>query len=75
VFVSSEIVDIKTLKVFDRVPTYYSVGHNDFRAILKPFGKYMVAYNKITKIDIYQVRVNSIGSIVRYLGIKYENYC
>jgi len=52
-FVSSEIVkwDIKTLKVLDRVPTYYSVGHltipgGDSR---KPFGKYMVAYNKITK--------------------------
>jgi len=52
-FVSSEIVkwDIETLKVLDRVPTYYSVGHlmipgGDSR---KPFGKYMVAYNKITK--------------------------
>jgi nitrous-oxide reductase len=52
-FVSSEVVkwDIKTLKVLDRVPTYYSVGHlmipgGDSR---KPFGKYMVAYNKITK--------------------------
>lgn len=52
-FVSSEIVkwDIKTLKVLDRVPTYYSVGHlmipgGDSK---KPFGKYMVAYNKITK--------------------------
>ena len=52
-FVSSEVVkwDIKTLKVLDRVPTYYSVGHlmipgGDSR---KPFGKYLVAYNKITK--------------------------
>lgn len=52
-FVSSEIVkwDIKTLKVLDRVPTFYSVGHlmipgGDSK---KPFGKYMVAYNKITK--------------------------
>ncbi|UOX33475.1 Sec-dependent nitrous-oxide reductase [Flavobacterium sediminilitoris] len=52
-FVSSEIVkwDIETLKVLDRVPTYYSVGHlmipgGDSK---KPFGKYMVAYNKITK--------------------------
>jgi nitrous-oxide reductase len=52
-FVSSEVVkwDIKTLKVLDRVPTYYSVGHlmipgGDSK---KPFGKYMVAYNKITK--------------------------
>ncbi len=52
-FVSSEVVkwDIKTLEILDRVPTYYSVGHlmipgGDTK---KPFGKYMVAYNKITK--------------------------
>lgn len=52
-FVSSEIVkwNIKDLTVLDRAPTYYSVGHlmipgGDSR---KPFGKYLVAYNKITK--------------------------
>lgn len=52
-FVSSEVVkwNIKDLTVLDRVPTYYSVGHlcvpgGDSR---KPFGKYMIAYNKITK--------------------------
>ncbi|MBK8699699.1 MAG: Sec-dependent nitrous-oxide reductase [Saprospiraceae bacterium] len=52
-FVSSEIVkwNIKDLKVLDRVPTYYSVGHlcvpgGDSK---KPFGKYLIAYNKITK--------------------------
>lgn len=52
-FVSSEIVkwNIKDLKVLDRVPTYYSVGHlcipgGDTK---KPFGKYLIAYNKITK--------------------------
>ncbi len=52
-FVSSEIVkwSLKDLKVLDRVPTYYSIGHlhipgGDSR---KPIGKYMVAYNKITK--------------------------
>jgi nitrous-oxide reductase len=52
-FVSSEVVkwNIKDLKVLDRVPTYYSVGHlcvpgGDTK---KPFGKYMIAYNKITK--------------------------
>ncbi|MBX9783596.1 MAG: Sec-dependent nitrous-oxide reductase [Chitinophagaceae bacterium] len=52
-FVSSEIVkwNIKDLKVLDRVPTYYSIGHlcvpgGDTR---KPFGKYVIAYNKITK--------------------------
>ena len=52
-FVSSEIVkwNVKSLEIIDRVPTYYSVGHlmvpgGDSR---KPFGKYLVAYNKITK--------------------------
>ena len=52
-FVSSEVVkwNIKNLEVLDRVPTYYSVGHlcipgGDSR---KPYGKYMIAYNKITK--------------------------
>ncbi len=52
-FVSSEIVkwNVKSLEIIDRVPTYYSIGHlmvpgGDSR---KPFGKYLVAYNKITK--------------------------
>lgn len=52
-FVSSEIVkwNVKELKVLDRVPTYYSIGHlcvpgGDTK---KPYGKYVIAYNKITK--------------------------
>jgi nitrous-oxide reductase len=52
-FLSSEIVkwSLKDFKVLDRTPTYYSVGHlmipgGDSR---KPFGKYAVALNKITK--------------------------
>ncbi|MEO6611651.1 MAG: Sec-dependent nitrous-oxide reductase [Chitinophagaceae bacterium] len=52
-FVSSEIVkwNIKDLKVLDRVPTYYSVGHLSVAGgpSKKPWGKYMIAYNKITK--------------------------
>lgn len=52
-FVSSEVVkwDIKTLKVLDRVPTYYSIGHLSIPGgpTKKPHGKYLVAYNKITK--------------------------
>lgn len=52
-FVSSEVVkwDIKTLKVLDRAPTYYSPGHLSIPGgdSKKPFGKYMVVYNKITK--------------------------
>ncbi|PSL22402.1 nitrous oxide reductase apoprotein [Chitinophaga ginsengisoli] len=52
-FISSEVVkwNIKDLKVIDRSPTFYSVGHlmvpgGDTK---KPYGKYLVAYNKITK--------------------------
>lgn len=52
-FISSEVVKWKvgTWEVLDRVPCYYSVGHlmipgGDSK---KPFGKYMVAMNKITK--------------------------
>ena len=52
-FLSSEIVkwSLKDFKVLDRAPTYYSIGHlmipgGDSR---KPWGKYAVALNKITK--------------------------
>ena len=52
-FVSSEIVkwNVQSLKVLDRVPTYYSVGHLSIPGgpTKKPWGKYMIAYNKITK--------------------------
>jgi nitrous-oxide reductase len=52
-FVSSEVVkwSVKDLKVLDRAPTYYSIGHllvagGDTKT---PYGKYLIAYNKITK--------------------------
>jgi nitrous-oxide reductase len=52
-FISSEIVKWKlgTWEVVDRIPTYYSIGHlmipgGDSRS---PWGKYMLALNKITK--------------------------
>jgi nitrous-oxide reductase len=52
-FISSEIVkwELGTWQVVDRIPVYYSVGHlmipgGDSQ---KPWGKYMVALNKITK--------------------------
>lgn len=52
-FVSSEIVKwrLSDLKVLDRVPTYYSIGHLSIPGgpTAKPHGKYMIAYNKITK--------------------------
>jgi len=52
-FISSEIVkwSLKDLAVLDRQPTFYSPGHlmipgGDTK---KPYGKYLIAYNKITK--------------------------
>jgi nitrous-oxide reductase len=52
-FVSSEIVkwNVQSLEVLDRVPTYYSIGHLSVPGgpTSKPHGKYVVAYNKITK--------------------------
>ncbi len=52
-FVSSEIVkwNVQSLEVLDRVPTYYSIGHLSVPGgpTKKPHGKYVIAYNKITK--------------------------
>ena len=52
-FVSSEIVkwSVADLKILDRVPTYYSIGHLSVPGgpTKKPWGKYVIAYNKITK--------------------------
>lgn len=52
-FVSSEIVKwrVSDLQVLDRVPTYYSIGHLCVPGgpTKKPWGKYVIAYNKITK--------------------------
>ena len=52
-FISSEVVKWKlgTWEVLDRKPTYYSVGHLMIPGgnSAKPFGKYVVAMNKITK--------------------------
>ncbi|MBT8400949.1 MAG: Sec-dependent nitrous-oxide reductase, partial [Rhodothermia bacterium] len=52
-FISSEIVkwELGTWQVVDRIPVYYSVGHlmipgGDSQT---PWGKYLVALNKITK--------------------------
>jgi nitrous-oxide reductase len=53
VFISSEIVKYRLpgCEVVDRIPTYYSIGHlmvpgGDTK---KPYGKYVIALNKITK--------------------------
>lgn len=52
-FVSSEIVkwSLSDFKVLDRIPTYYSIGHLMIPGgdCAKPWGKYVVALNKITK--------------------------
>jgi nitrous-oxide reductase len=52
-FISSEVVkwNVKDLKVIDRHPVYYSVGHLMIPGgnSRKPFDKYLVAMNKITK--------------------------
>jgi len=52
-FISSEVVKWKlgTWEVVDRQPTYYSVGHLMIPGgnSRKPFGKYVLAMNKITK--------------------------
>ncbi len=52
-FISSEVVKWKlgTWEIIDRKPTYYSVGHLMIPGgnSQKPFGKYLVAMNKITK--------------------------
>jgi nitrous-oxide reductase len=52
-FVSSEVVkwSTTTFQVLDRIPAYYAIGHlmipgGDSR---KPWGKYLIALNKITK--------------------------
>ena len=52
-FISSEVVKwkLKTWEVVDRQPTFYSVGHIMIPGgtTVKPWGKYLVAMNKITK--------------------------
>ncbi|MFN3977931.1 MAG: Sec-dependent nitrous-oxide reductase [Sulfurihydrogenibium azorense] len=52
-FVSSEVIktDYKACKVVDRIPVYYSIGHLMIPGgdSAKPWGKYLLAMNKITK--------------------------
>jgi nitrous-oxide reductase len=53
IFISSEIVkfSLKDFKVVDRIPTYYSIGHLMIPGgdTEQPYGKYMLALDKITK--------------------------
>jgi len=52
-FISSEIVKWKigTWEVVDRIPVYYSIGHLMIPGgdTMKPWGKYVIALNKMTK--------------------------
>jgi nitrous-oxide reductase len=52
-FISSEVVKWKlgTWEVVDRIPAYYSIGHLMIPGgdSAKPWGKYLVALNKVTK--------------------------
>jgi nitrous-oxide reductase len=52
-FISSEVVKWKvgTWEVLDRIPSYYSIGHLMIPGggSAKPWGKYLVSLNKITK--------------------------
>jgi nitrous-oxide reductase len=52
-FVSSEVVKWKldNLEIVDRIPSYYSPGHLSIVGgdSKKPFGKYLLSLNKITK--------------------------
>jgi nitrous-oxide reductase len=52
-FISSEVVKWKvgTWQVLDRIPTYYALGHIMIPGgdSAKPYGKYLLAMNKITK--------------------------
>lgn len=90
-FVSSEVVkwNIKDLKVLDRAPTFYSVGHlmvvgGDTK---KPYGKYLIAYNKITKdrflptgpelsqsAQLYDISGDKMKLILDYLTIGEPHY-
>ncbi|MCA9838882.1 MAG: Sec-dependent nitrous-oxide reductase [Trueperaceae bacterium] len=52
-FLSSEIIkwSLKSFEVVDRVPTFYSIGHLMIPGgdTMKPYDKFVVALNKITK--------------------------
>lgn len=72
-FVSSEVVkwNLKSLEVIDRQPTYYSTGHltvagGDTR---KPYGKYLVAWNKISK-DRYLPTGPELGQSAQLFDIS-----
>lgn len=52
-FISSEVVkwNLESKQVVDRIPVYYSIGHLSIPGgdSKKPWGKYLIALNKMTK--------------------------
>ena len=52
-FLSSSVLvwEVKSLKVLDNLPSYYSIGHLTVAGghTTKPYGKYLVTLNKITQ--------------------------
>lgn len=77
-FVSSEVVkwNVGTWEVVDRMPTYYSLGHLMIPGgnSMKPWGKYVLAMNKITK-DRYLPtgpELNQAAQLIDISGKKME---
>lgn len=72
-FVSSEVVkwNVETLEVIDRQPTYYSTGHLTVAGgdTSKPYGKYLVAWNKISK-DRYLPTGPELGQSAQLFDIS-----
>lgn len=75
-FVSSEVVKWKlgTWEVADRIPTYYSIGHLSIPGgdSKKPWAKYLLAMNKITK-DRYLLtgpELNQSAQLIDITGDK-----
>jgi nitrous-oxide reductase len=74
-FLSSEIIKWKLgeWKVVDRIPVYYSVGHLLIPGgdTMKPWGKYVIALNKITK-DRYLPTGPSLTQSAQLIDISGE---
>jgi nitrous-oxide reductase len=77
-FISSEVVKWKlgTWEVLDRVPSYYSIGHLMIPGgdSMKPWGKYLLSLNKITK-DRYLPtgpELNQSAQLIDISGDKME---
>jgi len=72
-FISSEIIKWKlgSWQIEDRIPTYYAIGHLMIPGgdTAKPWGKYMVALNKMTK-DRYLPTGPEMGQAAQLIDIS-----